>query len=90
MKDVILVLHETDNVGVALEPLQPGDLCRVIDNTVLQVTAREPIPFCHKIALRDIKAGDNILKYGEVLGAAEQDVPAGAWVHCHNLGELRL
>ena len=90
MKDVILVLHETDNVGVALEPVDPGTECRVVDNPAVQVTVRDHIPFCHKIALRDIKAGENILKYGEVLGTAEKDVPAGTWVHCHNLGELLL
>ncbi len=47
------------------------------------------IPYGHKIALRDIAAGEHIIKYGESIGAAERDIPAGSYVHVHNIVALR-
>ena len=38
----------------------------------------------HKYALRDIKKGENIIKYGNPIGHATEDIPAGAHVHTHN------
>ncbi|MDR1765745.1 MAG: altronate dehydratase family protein [Lachnospiraceae bacterium] len=51
----------------------------------LGVVARTDIPRGHKIALSDIKAGENIIKYGHPIGHATVDIPAGAHVHTHNL-----
>ena len=46
----------------------------------------------HKIALRDIKQGENVIKYGFPIGHATTDIKAGQWVHTHNvktnLGEI--
>ncbi len=39
----------------------------------------------HKYALRDIRAGEAIIKYGYPIGQATADIPAGAHVHSHNL-----
>lgn len=39
----------------------------------------------HKYALRDIKKGENIIKYGNPIGHATEDIPAGAHVHTHNV-----
>ena len=43
------------------------------------------VPKYHKAALRDIAAGETVYKYGEPIGRASEFIPAGAWVHCHNL-----
>ena len=43
------------------------------------------IPAGHKYALRDIKAGEPVYKYGEVIGRATENIKAGEWVHTHNL-----
>lgn len=43
------------------------------------------IPAGHKYALRDVKAGEYVIKYGEIIGKATEDIAAGEWVHSHNL-----
>ena len=51
------------------------------------------IPAGHKFALRDIKAGEHVIKYGESIGKATKDIKEGEWVHTHNLksdlGEIK-
>ena len=39
----------------------------------------------HKYALRDIKAGEHIIKYGNSIGHATVDIKAGEHVHTHNV-----
>ncbi len=49
----------------------------------------DDIPYGHKAALRDIRPGEEIIKYGESLGEATQEIRAGAHVHVHNLDSKR-
>src|SRR5262249_22518761 len=49
------------------------------------VEAREPIGLGHKVAVRDIAEGSPVHKYGQVIGFASRAIPAGSWVHTHNL-----
>jgi len=72
-----------DNVATALTPLSPGPVALRGDAGVAAVTAVAEIPVGHKIALRDIAAGEDILKYGVVIGRATAAIPAGSWVHLH-------
>ena len=39
----------------------------------------------HKIALNDIKAGENVIKYGYPIGHATVDIKKGEHVHTHNI-----
>ena len=39
----------------------------------------------HKYALRDIKNGENVIKYGQPIGHATEDIEAGDHVHTHNV-----
>lgn len=56
------------------------------DNVAVVLVDNDPIaPRGHKIALRDIAEGDNVIKYGFPIGHATQPVKAGEWVHSHNL-----
>jgi altronate hydrolase len=82
-------LHAADNVAVARVPIPPGTELRVAGAGVM---AREPIPAGHKIALREIAAGETVLRYGQAIGRAKQAIAAGSHVHGHNLGyqELQL
>lgn len=52
---------------------------------ICTLNAEEDIPYCHKIALQDIKKGDKIIKYGESLGETSEDIRKGCWVAHHNL-----
>jgi hypothetical protein len=44
----------------------------------------EPIALGHKVALRDIRAGEPVVKFGVAIGRATRDIRAGQWVHLHN------
>ena len=47
------------------------------------------IPYGHKIAVRDIRKGEPIMKYGESIGAASADIKKGEYVHIHNMVAMR-
>ena len=70
----ILQIHPSDNVAVALEEIAAGDGIAV-----------ETIPVAHKMSLKAIAQGENIIKYGHSIGRAVVDIPAGQWVHVHNV-----
>ena len=75
-------INHNDKVAVAIEELQAGEeLC--VDG--VKVTLREAIPAGHKFALCDIAEGENIIKYGYSIGVAREAIPAGSWVHVHNI-----
>ena len=82
-------IHPSDLVAVALAPLPAGAVIRAGDRTV---TLLEDIPQGHKFALVPIAAGSPVIKYGAPIGTAKEDIPAGGWVHVHNvktgLGEV--
>lgn len=82
----VLVITARDNVATALEPLEAG---RVLDIGGERITIVEATPRGHKIALRLIRTGDAVLKYGSTIGTATADIPAGAHVHIHNLASQR-
>lgn len=73
-------LHPSDNVVVAPARIPKG--ARLAREGV---TAIDSIPMGHKIATRRIAAGEIVRKYGQVIGVASADIPAGAHVHVHNL-----
>ena len=87
------LVHDTrDNVGVAIVDILPGQAVAGtgLDNGYfLQVTACEAIPLGHKIALKDLKVGDTVIKYCEDIGKVVADIRVGQHVHVHNLKTKR-
>jgi altronate dehydratase len=81
-----IVISVADNVATALEPLDAGRLLRIGG---VQITAAEAIPRGHKIALRAIRAGEAVVKYGSPIGSASADIAPGAHVHTHNVASAR-
>ena len=77
MKKTIVITPQ-DSVGVALAPLKKGQL-------VEGVTLTEDIEKGHKFALKDIKSGEKVIKYGEVIGRATADIVPGEHIHSHNM-----
>ena len=47
------------------------------------------VPYGHKIAVKDITKGEQIIKYGEEIGIATADIKRGEYVHVHNLDSMR-
>ncbi len=84
--NAILVISERDNVATALEPIDAGREVRAGTATVV---AAEAIPRGHKLAVRAIRAGEPVVKYGSPIGTASADIAAGAHVHTHNVASTR-
>lgn len=89
-----LLVHEhEDNVGVVVvEGLEAGTkMLGVVtaDDSSFEIDAKADVPIGHKVALRDLKAGDTAIKYGEDIGRFVADVGAGGHVHVHNLKTKR-
>ncbi|MGE4529091.1 MAG: UxaA family hydrolase [Rhodospirillaceae bacterium] len=90
MKRDAIAIKEGDNVATALRDLGAGETVSVgIGDHVVPVTMAGAVEFAHKLALADLPAGQDILKYGEVIGRATVDIPKGAHVHVHNIESLR-
>lgn len=88
MEQTAFQIHAMDNVATALCPLSSGPVKLLGDAGTESISAIEPIPGGHKIALRKISAGEKIIKYGVPIGCATQDIPAGSWVHLHVMRSL--
>jgi len=87
MPDNVLLIHPRDNVFVALRDLKKGEsaLLKGVENFLVL----EDIPASHKVARQDIPAGEEIIKYGEVVAVSKKEIKKGEWVHTHNLESQR-
>jgi hypothetical protein len=76
----VLRLADADPVGVALVDFAPGMALGISD-----VVAATAIPRGHKVALRDLRDGETIRKFGLPIGVASGSIAVGSHVHTHNL-----
>jgi altronate dehydratase len=81
MADAIIRLHAKDNLVIALTDLPKGAVPEGFDTAIPGA-----VPRGHKLATRAIAAGETVLRYGQSIGQATQDIPKGAHIHSHNLG----
>lgn len=89
MKNAMLI-NEKDNVLVAIELLTAGTAVELGNGEMTGIVTTEEIPMYHKIARTELKKGEQIIKYGEYIGVAETDIPAGSHVHTHNVLSARI
>ncbi|KAB1913183.1 UxaA family hydrolase [Micromonospora sp. AMSO31t] len=80
----LVVLYESDDVAVATTAMRAGEPVALAG--AAGTALRNDVPVGHKVALRDLRAGSPVRKYGQVIGRALVDVRAGEHVHVHNLG----
>jgi (2R)-sulfolactate sulfo-lyase subunit alpha len=89
----ILVHDKKDTVGVAvIEGIKAGQEMIgwvMEDDSTIKVKAINDIPIGHKAALREIKKGDTIIKYGFDIGKAVADIKLGEHAHVHNIKTKR-
>ena len=86
----VIILNTIDNVGIIKKDIKKGEKISIdTDNLTKAIIARENIPYRFKIALCNIKAGEKIIKSGEVIGQAKQAIKTGDMVHVHNIEGLR-
>lgn len=75
----MVILNANDTVAVALSDWTGGE-------TRGDITPTANIGKGHKVARRAMVKGDPVVKYGQMMGVALEDIPEGAWVHTHNCG----
>ncbi len=75
-------IHPDDNVAVALHNMSAGE---VVDVNGKQITLLDDIPQANKVALQDFASGDLVIKYGNAIGHARQDIALGAKVFEGNI-----
>ena len=83
---VAFQINAGDNVATLLVPTQPGPVTIRGAAAEKQILAQEAIEHGHKIAIAPISNGENIVKFGIVIGTATCAIKEGEWVHLHNCG----
>ena len=87
-----LVHDKKDTVGVAVVDVKAGQSLEGRDlstNDKLTARATMDIPLGHKIALKDFKPGDTVIKYASDIGKVVAPIKAGEHVHVHNVKTKR-
>ncbi|MGH0054580.1 MAG: UxaA family hydrolase, partial [Sphaerochaetaceae bacterium] len=80
-----ITIHRDDVVAVAISPLAKGERVQVNGR---DITLQMDIPTGHKFAIKDIAAGEAIIKYGAPIGIAQYAISAGEHVHATNIKTL--
>jgi len=81
-KQPLIQIHSTDNVWIALENLGKGQSVDLGEHTLF---LKEDIGRGHKVAIRTILIGENVVKYGFPIGRAVAQIESGTLVHSHNV-----
>lgn len=87
-----LQVDDIDNVAtVFANDIKDGDTVTVKDKegNTAEIKVAGDIPFGHKIAVKAIKKGEPVMKYGESIGRANVDIAFGEYVHIHNMEAMR-
>jgi len=82
-----LVLDQSDNTATLLADAGAHDTVTLkgIDG---QILLSEAVAYGHKTALRAIRKGEDIIKYGQRIGIATKDIASGEWIHIHNMSSV--
>ncbi len=82
LSQIAVHLCPEDNIAVAARNLQAGTQFQYNGGTLI---LSQRIGLGHKIALRLIRKGESIYKYGQIIGFASEDIAPGDLVHVHNV-----
>ncbi|NMN00060.1 SAF protein [Bifidobacterium sp. DSM 109958] len=80
------VIEPQDNVATALDDLEPGEVTLLGQTGGARgIVATGEVRRGHKLALRPIREGEDVVKYAIRIGRAMRDIAPGEWVHLHNI-----
>ena len=82
-----------DSVAIALDDLAAGDRVgiRSLNREIIgEVEASQPVPYGHKVSVKPVGKGSEVIKCGEVIGIASQAISRGEHVHIHNIVSLNV
>ena len=87
------LMHDAvDDVAVVIQDVAAGDNVRAVTLAgaeVAVVKAVDDIPLGHKIAIRQMSEGQDVIKYGRAIGLTRGDIVVGAHVHTQNVRSKR-
>jgi altronate dehydratase small subunit len=86
-------LDDGDNVATVTSEVSEGEQVEVLSpqgRFLIQAETRGNVPFGHKIALKPLAKGEEVVKYGEVIGVASASIEVGEWLHTHNVESIRV
>ncbi len=86
-------IDDSDNVATVTSEVKEGERVEILspEGSVLDSPkVIGDVPFGHKIALKSIARGEEIVKYGEVIGVASARIAVGEWLHTHNVESVRV
>ena len=90
MKIDAIMASEQDNVATSLREIQENEkIIMSLGDQTRPVRILGKIPHGHKFAVKEILKGENIIKHGEVIGRATQDIREGTHAHIQNIESLR-
>jgi altronate dehydratase len=75
-------MHKDDNCATSLVDIDEKEELKLNNNIII---INHFIPIGHKFALININKGSLIMKYGEIIGIATEDIKTGDWIHTHNI-----
>lgn len=85
-----IIMSEIDNVATLLQETKSGEVVQfLLHGKKEELTLKQAIPFGHKFAIKPISKGENVVKYGQVIGAASAEITPGEHVHVHNIEGIR-
>src|ERR1700675_5199686 len=80
--DVAIVLNPGDDVAIAKKEIPAGT---VLEDAGGRIEVRQDIRPGHKVARRARSLGEEVRRYGQVIGFATSDIAVGDHVHTQNL-----
>ena len=86
-------IDDSDNVATVASEISKGERLEVLapgGSILMRSEALSDVPFGHKITLRHLARGEEVIKYGEVIGIASASVEVGEWLHTHNVESVRV
>jgi altronate dehydratase small subunit len=85
-----VIMNEMDTVVTVTSGVSAGsDVSYIINDMSLMVKANSDIPINHKVAVKNVVKGNEVYKYGEIIGYATADINVGDHVHEHNLSSFK-
>lgn len=77
----LIKIHPDDNVKIVVN----ADGIKAGTELEEGIVVKEDIPQAHKVALKDLKKGDEIIRYANVIAYAAEDIPQGTWINENNV-----
>lgn len=85
-----MIIDLKDTVAVAIEQIVKGDEINYkVGDEIKTIKALNDIQIYHKLAIKDMIKGEPVVKYGEHIGLAANDIKIGEHVHTHNVESHR-